>query len=590
MTHLLRWLRQLTPITDWLPGYDNDDFRTDVLAGLTVGVMLIPQGMAYAVLGGLPPIYGLYAALVPLLVYPLLGTSRQLITGPVAIDMLILAAGVGLLADPGSNRYVALAVMAAAIAGALQLGMGALRLGFVADLLSRPVIAGFTTAAAFIIAASQLGPLLGIDLERSAYVHELVADAAIHAHMVHVPSAVVGGLSIVCLLAIARWRPKWPSALIVAAVATLLGWILGGRAAGVEVIGSVPTGLPSAGWPDISQGDLWQLLPTAATLAVVQFMSVISLGRVFAKEHRYAIDANRELFAVGSANLIGSVFQSVPVSGSFSRSAVNDRAGAKTPVPNAIAAILIGATLLVLTPLVYHMPMPAIAAIIVVSGAGLIDIGEIKYLVQTKRREAFIAVLTMVITLTVGIQEGILVGVAASIVAALYRLSRPKMAELGHVPGTRSYHDLRRMDGASPIDSVLILRVNAAFTFANAEYFKNFILDKSRTQLHRIEAVVIDGASINDLDTTAAEALDSILDVLDEEGIDLYFTGLIGPVRDLMRRAGLWERLGEDHFYKHPHEAVLYILRDLDHDDGGDRLNTYLSEMEPPEPEREFEE
>jgi len=590
MMHLIRWLRRMTPITDWLPEYDREDFRVDVLAGLTVGVMLIPQGMAYAVLGGMPPIYGLYAALVPLLVYPFLGTSRQLITGPVAIDMLILAAGVGLLAEAGTDRYVVLAVMTAALAGGFQLVMGALRLGFVADLLSRPVIAGFTTAAAFIIAASQLGPLLGIEVARSAFVHELVADVAANAHQVHAPSAVVGLLSVAGLVLIGRFRPTWPSALIVAAVATLLGWALGGRAAGIEVIGDVPTGFPSAGWPDVGRGDLLQLVPTAATLAVVQFMSVISLGRVFAKQNRYAIDANRELFAIGSANVLGSLFQSIPVSGSFSRSAVNQRAGARTPIPNAVAAVLIGLTLLILTPLVYHMPMPAIAAIIVVSGSGLIDPEELLYLIRTKKREAFIAALTMVVTLTVGIQEGIVVGIAASIVAALYRLSRPKMAELGHVTGTRSYHDLRRFDTARTIDSVLVLRVNAAFTFANAEYFKDFILDKSRTQLHRIEAVVIDGASINDLDTTAVDALNSILDVLDEEGIDLYFTGLIGPVRDLMKRSGLWERLGEDRFYEHPHEAVLYILRDLDDGDGGDRLGDYLREMDPPQPEREYEE
>ncbi len=586
MDRFLASLRWLTPMSEWLPGYAGTDFQRDLTAGLTVGVMLIPQGMAYAVLGGLPPIYGLYAALVPLLVYPLLGTSRQLITGPVAIDMLILAAGVGVMAEAGSDRYVVLAIALAAMAGVLQLAMGALRLGFVADLLSRPVIAGFTTAAAFIIAASQLGPLLGIDVPRSAFVHELVASVAENADQVHVPSATVGLLSVAALLAIARWRPTWPSALVVAGVATVLGWLLGGRAAGIAVIGDVPMGLPTAGWPDVSRSDLWSLLPTAATLALVQFMSVISLGRVFAKQHRYAIDANRELLAVGTANLAGSFFQSMPVSGSFSRSAVNDRAGARTPMPNAIAALLIGATLLVLTPIFYHMPMPAIAAIIVVSGVGLIDLGELEYLVRTKRREAAIATLTMVVTLGLGIQEGIVTGVVASIVAALYRLSRPRMAELGHLPGTRSYHDMSRRDAVTSIDSVLLLRVNAAFTFANAEYFKDFILEKSESQLHQTEAVVIDGASINDLDTTALEALEAIVDVLEKEEIDLYFTGLIGPVRDLMQRSGLWERLGEDHFFEHPHEAVLDILHDLDTSDGGSRLDEYLHEMDPPEPER----
>jgi sulfate permease, SulP family len=586
MTRLIRWLRRLSPVPEWFAGYDRSALQNDITAGLTVGVMLIPQGMAYAVLGGLPPIYGLYAALVPMLVYPFLGTSRQLITGPVAIDMLILAAGVGVLAQTGSDRYVVLAIMVAAIAGVLQLAMGTLRLGFVADLLSRPVIAGFTTAAAFIIAASQIGPLLGIEVPRSAFVHELIADVAQRADTIHVPSAIVGLTSVAGLVAIDKLRPTWPGALIVASAATVLAWLFGGQDAGIAVIGSVPTGLPDMGWPGVSRDDIWAVLPTAGTLALVQFMSVISLGRVFAKKHRYAIDANRELIAVGSANLAGSLFQSIPVSGSFSRSAVNERAGATTPIPNAVAALLIGATLLFLTPIVYHMPMPAIAAIIVVSGAGLIDLEELVYLANTKGREAVIAILTLIVTLVVGIQEGIGVGVAASIVAALYRLSRPKMAELGHLPGTRSYYDLSRREAADTIDSIMVLRVNAAFTFANAEYFKDFILDKSESQLHRIEAVVIDGASINDLDTTAMEALNAILDVLDEEDIELYITGLIGPVRDLMKRSGLWGRMGKDHFYEHPHEAVLYILRDLDTEDGGHRLEEYLDEADPPEPEK----
>jgi SulP family sulfate permease len=586
MTRLLHWLRSLSPISEWLPEYDRPSLRRDLVAGLTVGVMLIPQGMAYAVLGGLPPIYGLYASLVPLLVYPLLGTSRQLITGPVAIDMLILAAGVGAIAQVGTPRYVTLVLLLTLMVGVLQLGMGAFRLGFVADFLSRPVIAGFTTAAALIIVASQIGPLLGIEVARSAFVHELIAGVAENAGQVHPPSAAMGLGSVAVLLGLAWWKPNAPGALVVAVIATAI-LSFTGNVSNIEVIGDVPTGLPAFDAPDLDRSDALQLLPTAVTLALVQFMSVISLGRVFAKQHRYAIDANRELFAVGSANLLGSLFSSTPVSGSFSRSAVNDRAGARTPIPNAVAALLIGATLLVLTPLFFYTPMPAIAAIIVVSGAGLIDLDELRYLARTRRREAAIALLTFSVTLGIGIQEGILCGVAASIVAELYRLSRPRMSELGHLEGTRSYHDLDRRDAAGRIESIVLLRVNAAFTFANAEYFKDFILDKSG-QNRKIEAVVIDGASMNDLDTTALDVLDAVLDVLEEENIALHFTGLIGPVRDLMKRSGLWERLGEDHFHPNPHDAVTYILEDLDDTDDGERLGTYLEDADPPEPERRY--
>lgn len=585
MNRLQHWLRSISPIGEWLPGYDRPSLQRDLVAGLTVGVMLIPQGMAYAVLGGLPPIYGLYASLVPLLVYPLLGTSRQLITGPVAIDMLILAAGVGAIAQVGTSRYVALVLLLTLMVGVLQLGMGAFRLGFVADFLSRPVIAGFTTAAALIIVASQIGPLLGVEVARSAFVHELIAGVAQHAGDVHPPSAAMGLGSVALLLILAWWKPNAPGALVVAVIATAILGVTG--PGNIEIIGDVPTGLPALDVPDLNRSDALQLLPTAVTLALVQFMSVISLGRVFAKQHRYAIDANRELFAVGSANLLGSLFGSTPVSGSFSRSAVNDRAGAVTPIPNAVAALLIGATLLVLTPLFFYTPMPAIAAIIVVSGAGLIDLDELRYLAKTRRREAAIALLTFGVTLGIGIQEGILCGVAASIVAELYRLSRPRMSELGHLEGTRSYHDLDRRDAAGRIESIVLLRVNAAFTFANAEYFKDFILDKSG-QDRKIEAVVIDGASMNDLDTTALDVLDAVLDVLEEEDIALHFTGLIGPVRDLMRRSGLWERLGEEHFHPNPHDAVTYILEDLDATDDGKRLGRYLEDADPPEPEQRY--
>ncbi len=581
------WIHTVFPITEWLPSYGTFDLWRDTAAGLTVGVMLVPQGMAYAVIAGLPPIYGLYAALIPLLVYPFLGTSRQLITGPVAIDMLIVATGVSMLAAPGSVRYVALAVLLAGLVGLIQIGMGAVRLGFLADLLSRPVIAGFTAAAALIIGFSQLGNVLGMELARSQYVHELIAGAWQNASSVHPTSLVIGVVSIGLLVGIRRWRPLWPEALIVVVGATLATWALGLSGQGVTVIGEIPSGLPAAELPSLQWSDVTGLMPTALTLALVQFMSVVSLGRVFAARHNTTIDANQELMAVGTANVAGSFFQSIPVSGSFSRTAVNDQAGARTPLSNVIAAALVGLTLLFLTPLFYYLPMPALAAIIMVAAAGLVDVEEMMYLFRTRKREGAIALFTFACTLIVGIQEGIVLGVGASIVAILYRVSRPKMAELGHLEDTRVFHDVARFSKATTIEGLLILRVNAAFSFANAKHFRSFILDKSAHSNHALEGIIIDGASINDIDTTAIEALEDIIDQLDENEIDLYFTGLIGPVRDLLRRSGLQERIGTDHFFENLHEAVMYILAEQDDVDDGDRLDAYLDTTAPPEPERE---
>jgi SulP family sulfate permease len=321
-------------------------------------------------------------------------------------------------------------------------------------------------------------------------------------------------------------------------------------------------------------------VPAAITLALVQFMNVVSLGRVFATRHNYAIDPNRELIGVGAANLFGSFFRSVPTSGSFSRSAVNERSGARTAMANICAAVVIGLALLFLTPLFYYLPMPVLGAIILVAGMGLVDIGELRDLFRAKRRDGAVALFTALSVLAIGIQEGILLGVLATIVVVLYRVSRPNVAELGHVPGTRLFRDLDRFDQAVRIAGILVLRVDAAFSFANAEYFKDFILEKSEREGRRIEVVVIDGTSINDLDTTATDAIRSVIEALEERGIELYFTGLIGPVREVMVRSGLFDELGGEHFQMGPHDAVVHVLEQWDEEDGGDRVPRYFAKTE----------
>jgi len=471
--------------------------------------------------------------------------------------------------------------------GLLQIGMGLVKLGFVANLLSRPVITGLTAAAALIIAASQLGNLLGMELGRSQYVHVLIYKAFQRAEAVHILTLAIGLGSIGLLLAIQRWAPLLPGALIVVMLGEVTSWGLGFQAEGVRVVGTIPAGLPPLEWPGMGGIDLRTLLPTAITLALVQFMNVVSLGRVFATRHNYAIDANRELLSIGAGNLLGSFFQSIPSAGSFSRSAVNERAGARTPFANVAAALVIALTLLFLTPLFYYLPMPVLAAIIMVAGAGLIDLNELGDLFRTRRRDGFIALFTAGCTLLIGIQEGILLGIGATMLMVLYRISRPNVAELGHVPGTRLFRDMDRFDRAEHLTCILVLRVDAAFSFANAEYFKDFILEKSQRVDEEIRTVVIDGTSINDLDTTAIEALRSVVEALDEEGIELYFTGLIGPVREVVIRSGLFDRLGEEHFQMSPHDAVVHILQEWDEGDEGDRVPHYFAQTEqrtPPTP------
>jgi SulP family sulfate permease len=568
-------------ILQWIPGYTSEQARHDATAGLTVGTMMIPQGMAYAVIAGMPPIYGLYAGLVPLIIYPIFGSSRQLAVGPVALDMLIVAAGVGALAQPGTDRYVALAILMTALVGVLQIGMGLLRLGFLASLLSRPVIAGLTSAASIIIACSQLGNMLGVELGRSQYVHVLVWEAVQQAGKTHV---LTFGLSlgfIGVLVGVSRWLPRVPGPLVVVAGGTAASWAFGLGQEGVAIVRSIPTGLPTPQLWDAGFSDLNALLPAAVTLALVQFMKDASLGRIFAKRHDYELNPNQELLGVGAGNVVGSLFQGIPASGSFSRSAVNDQAGAKTPLANAFAAVVIGLTLLFLTPLFYYLPVPALAAIIVVSGLGLIDLQELRALFRARRLDGFIALFTAGATLFIGVQEGILLGIGASVLAVLFRISQPNVAELGHVPGTRRFRDLDRFEQATRLEDILVLRVDAAYSFANAHYFRDFLLEETRQEGRDVSVVVVDGSSINALDATAVEALFSVANRMEEAGIEMHLTGLIGPVRETVRRSGLHTRIGADRFHLDPHGAVVQVLARWDEQDDGARLEQYLASTDP---------
>jgi len=587
MEGALRRLRDSLPIFEWIGEYDRTQARGDLLAGLTVGVMLIPQGMAYAVLAGVPPIYGLYASVVPLLVYPLFGSSRHISFGVNAVSMIIVASGVGAVAAEGSERYVVLAVLVTGMAGILLVGMGALRLGFLANLLSRPVIAGFATAAALIITFSQAGNFLGIDLHRSEYVHEIAIEVVGRSDAIHLPSVLiaVGGIGLIG--ALRWWKPIFPAELAVLVLATLSVDAFGLAARGVAIVGEIPSGLPRLALPSGEFGDVRALVPSAITLALVQFMSVVSLGRIFANRHGYEIDANRELNAVGSANVLGSLFQCIPATASFSRSAVNEQAGARTPLANAVAAGVVVVVLLFLTPFFHALPLPALAAIIIVAAMGLLDLAELRFLFRTKRVEGWVAISTFGSTLVLGVEEGLLLGIGAAVVAVLYRQSRPHVAELGHLSATREFKNVERFAKAYPIEGLMILRIEAGFSFFNAQFLKEFILEKASDG--NVRAVVLDGGSINDLDTTALEALERVVETLEEQGIEIYFSGLTGPVRDVMGRSGLGEILGPDRFHMTPHRAVRHLLGKWDDEERGKgrRLELYDRSTELPEEEVE---
>ena len=570
-----KFLFKYIPILDLLRNYDLDKLKADLISGSTVGVVLIPQGMAYAVIAGLPPIYGLYAGLIPLFIYPLFGTSRHISIGPVAIDMLILAAGLGFLAGSDPSEKITFAIMIAFMTGVFQILMGFLKLGFVFNLFSRPVISGFTIAAPIIIIASQMGTLLNMNIENSQFIHVILIDLWNQLGNIHYPSFGLSVFFILFLLLMRRYYAKLPESVLLVTLTIIVVSFISVSQWGISQVGSIPVGLPDLALPALDTAAIREIAPNAFTLALIQFMTVASLSKSFARKHGYTVNPNQELLAIGASNVTGSFFQSLPVSSSFTRSAIAEQAGAKTSLNNIFAGILILFTLLFLTPLFEILPEPLLGAIIVVSVSSLVDIRELKFLINTKRRDALVAFITFISVLTIGIQEGIIIGLVSSVLALLMKMSKPTVAELGLVPETRDFKNRERFSEVKTIPGVLILRVDAPFSFVNAEFFKNYILDKSMNGSDAPRYVIIDGTTIGDLDVSAMDSLLMIIETLNKQGIELYISGLIGPVRDVIRKSDISTFVKSNRFHNTVHDGVKAALRKLDEADNGNRLVEY---------------
>ena len=566
--------------------YTLKHIRQDALAGLSVGIMLVPQGMAYALLAGMPPQYGLYASLIPLLVYALLGESRHLAFGTTAIDSMILLSAVSTMAVAESEAYVGIALLFTCMVGIIHVLFALGRLGFLSNLLSQAVLLGFVSAAATIIGVSQLGNLLGVSLPRTEFVYEILKSALENINQVHFPTLGFGLMGIAILVFFRIWKKLFPSVLVVVVIGIALAWFLHLDNTDVAIVGSIPTGLPQFVLPDFDFSVAGKLILPALMLALIQFSNVISLDKSFANKYNYSIRPNRELFALGAANILGSFFQSFAISGSFSRTALNEQAGARTAMSNTFAAALIVLTLLVLTPVLYFLPIPILAAIIMVAAFGMIDIPAFFRLYRIKRTDGLIAWTTFIVTLLAGLQIGILFGIAASVVAVMYRISNPNVAILGNLPGTRSYRDISVTEEAQEVPGVLILRIDASFNYANAEFLRDLILSKCNDPNTDIEAVVIDASSVNDLDTTAVGILYTVIEKLENKGIDLYFTGVHGSTVAVMNRSGLFEHLGPDRFFLSPHRAISFIKSDNPVSGKPDATNTgfYEHAGQPPSP------
>ncbi len=577
-------LSRLIPAFEWLSSYRTTDFRYDLLASLTVTIVLVPQAMAYALLAGLPPIYGLYASIVPLVLYALFGSSRQLSVGPVALVSLLVLAGLSEMAEPGTERYIGLAISVALLTGAIQIVLGLLKLGFLNRFLSHPVIAGFTSAAAFIICFSQLKHILGIEIARSSQIQQIVTSLVQNVDQSHGLSMMLGIGTIVFMLIMKKVKKSFPSALVVVVAGTLLVWGFQWHEQGVAIVGKVPKGLPAFIIPNINMQDMGMLLPLALTICLISFIESLAIAKTLEGRHNtYQVSANQELIALGITKVAGSFFQSYPTTGSFTRSAINDEAGARSGMSSILSALLVALVLLFLTPLFEFLPQAVLGGIIISAVIGLIDWNKAAKLWNLDRRDFISMIVTFIITLMVGVQEGVLTGIILSLSLILYRNSKPHIAILGQLPGSTYYRNVERFPDAVQNSEVLIMRFDAQLYFGNSDYFKQRIQQLVQQKGNALKLLVLDAASIHDIDSSGISTLKEVVKYVDSKGIDFYISGAIGPVRDLLFKSGIMDMMGSKTQFMYVHNALQYYHQSIEQNNKGwtpDALQTNVPDEE----------
>ncbi len=674
-----RLINLFFPFITWLPELaDKKVLRADIIAGVTVALVLIPQSMAYAALAGLPPYYGLYAAFLPPIFAALLGSSRQLATGPVAVVSLLTASALEPLATAGSDSYIVYAILLALMVGVFQLSLGLLRLGVLVNFLSHPVVMGFTNAAAIIIATSQLPKIFGIEVEKESHHYETVWNTlVIAASETHMLTLVFSILAFGIMALMKKYYPKLPGVLFAVVITTVIAssinyekdliisisqvadkqvvekitrhmqrqtdidkldnwideldnghkkykeialqldlaikhsqqtlkrlqqdrfaWVPADGASkgslvleeniknaqltdgntwefngftkdgdikllsGGRVVGAIPKGLPSMSFPEINLSLITELLVAAITIALIGFMEAIAIAKAMATRTRQRLDTNQELVGQGIANIIGSLFQSYATSGSFSRSAVNIGAGAKTGFASVVTGLMVLITLLFFTELLYNLPQATLAAVIMMAVIGLVNVKQFLHTWKVYRSDGVIAVITFILTLIFAphLQNAIIIGVVLSLGMFLYRTMKPRVAALSRFnDGTLRDADMHQLDTC---ENISVIRFDGPLYFANTSYFEDMIIERSANK-PELKYIVVDGQGINSIDATGEEMLASVTRRLEKTGVIIVFANFKRQVLLVLRNSGFFEKIGEERFFATADQAIDSILHEL---------------------------
>ena len=559
---------------------EGEDIRADIIAGITVALVLIPQSMAYAQLAGLPPYYGLYAAFLPGAIAAMFGSSKQLATGPVAVVSLLTASALLPFAAAGSAPYIGLAIMMTLMVGLFQLTLGLLRLGVVVSFLSHPVIVGFTNAAALIIGLSQLSKIFGVPMGRSEHFMEDIWHVVEKVGDLHIPTFAFGAAAFLIMFLLKKYYPKLPNVLIAVSVTILISWTIGFADMGGKVVGEIPAGLPNISVPELDFAMMTQLFSSAVVISLVGFMEAISIAKAMAAKTKDRVDPNQELIGQGLANIVGSLAQSYPASGSFSRSAVNLSAGAKTGMSSLFTALVVLITLLFLTPLLFHLPQAVLAAVIMMAVIGLINFSAIKHAWHANKHDGIASAVTFIATLGFAphLDRGIMLGAGLAIFLFLFRVMRPRVALLGRYEDD-SLRDLVVHPDLPTDDRIVMIRFDGQLFFANITYFEDSILaaiaDKPDAQY-----ILVIGDGINQLDASGEEVINHLVERMHGNGVTMVFSGLKKQVLDVMRRTNLFDHIGGDNnIFATKDQALVDIYGRIGDSDHCPLLPKYLQKM-----------